>query len=238
MRLVPMVLLPSPCSAARMPPAKPRWRPPARRSARAWCARQPHPPRRGPRGAMVHASLGCPEKDTSYAQVVTEGFHVRLRVEDRTFDVRVADQRTVVCGLGTATPGAEADAATTTRLYRAARRDLAERLSVPEKEVRVDFIRPTTWPSGARAASPPRPPRRRPRPFAASPSSSRPAARPTPTCRTWRSSAPARRRRRSRGPRGGRAPPRAAATVWPSAGYRPPWRTARSSPARPAARTR
>lgn len=95
------------------------------------------------------ASLGCPEKGTSYAQVVTEGFQVRLRVEDRTFDVRVADQRTVVCGLGTATPGAEADAAATTRLYRAARRDLAERLSVPEQEVRVDFIRPTTWPSGA-----------------------------------------------------------------------------------------
>jgi hypothetical protein len=94
-------------------------------------------------------SLGCPEKDTSYAQVVTEGFHVRLRVEDRTFDVRVADQRTVVCGLGTTTPGAEADAAATTRLYRAARRDLAERLGVPEKEIRVDFIRPTTWPSGA-----------------------------------------------------------------------------------------
>jgi len=94
-------------------------------------------------------SLGCPEKGVIYAQVVTEGHRVRLRVEDRTFDVRVADGRTVVCGLGTATPGTEADAAATTRLYRAARRDLAERLGVPEKEIRVDFIRPTTWPEGA-----------------------------------------------------------------------------------------
>ncbi len=74
------------------------------------------------------ASLGCPEKGVSYAQVLTAGHQVRLRVEDRTFDVRVAAGRTVVCGLGTATPGAEADAAATTRLYRTARRDLAKRL--------------------------------------------------------------------------------------------------------------
>jgi hypothetical protein len=97
----------------------------------------------------ANASLGCPEKGMSYAQVLTEGHQVRLRVEDRTFDVRVANGRTVVCGLGTATPGAEADAAATTRLYRAARRDLAKRLGVSEKEIRVDFIRPTTWPEGA-----------------------------------------------------------------------------------------
>ena len=94
------------------------------------------------------ASLGCPEKGMSYAQVLTEGHRVRLRVEDRTFDVRVAGERTLVCGLGTATPGAEADASATTRLYRAARRDLAERLGISEKEIRVDFIRPTTWPRG------------------------------------------------------------------------------------------
>lgn len=105
------------------------------------------------------ASLGCPEKGVRYAQVVTEGHQVRLRVEDRTFDVRVAAGRTVVCGLGTASPGAEADAAATTRLYRAARRDLASRLGVPEKEIRVNLIRPTTWPEGAPdcLASPDRP---------------------------------------------------------------------------------
>jgi hypothetical protein len=95
------------------------------------------------------ASLGCPEKGKVYAQVLTEGYQVRVRFEDRTFDVRVADGRAVVCGLGHDASEAAAGAAATTRLYRMARRDLAERLHLPEKEVRVDFIRPTSWPAGA-----------------------------------------------------------------------------------------
>lgn len=43
------------------------------------------------------ASLGCPEKGHMYAQVVTRGWVVRLRVADALHEVHVAGKRTVVC---------------------------------------------------------------------------------------------------------------------------------------------
>jgi hypothetical protein len=43
------------------------------------------------------ASLGCPEKDRMYAQVVTRGWTVRLAADGRTHEVRVAGARAVIC---------------------------------------------------------------------------------------------------------------------------------------------
>ena len=92
------------------------------------------------------ASLGCPRKDTVYAQVVTEGHRVRLRVDDRILDVRVAAGRAVVCE-GSETAATQAAAAA--RLSRLARRDLAARLGVAEAAVRVDVVRPRRWSEAA-----------------------------------------------------------------------------------------
>jgi hypothetical protein len=89
-------------------------------------------------------SLGCREKGRMYAQMVVRGYRVRLRVEDRTFDVRVAGRRAVICDR--AAQEGEDGAAATTRLYRQARQDLAERLGIPETEIEVRFIRPKVWP--------------------------------------------------------------------------------------------
>jgi hypothetical protein len=89
------------------------------------------------------ASLGCPAKGTVYAQVLTEGHRVRLRVDDRIFDVRVAAGRAVVCE-GPDTVAAQA--AAVARLSRLARRDLAARLGVPEPGVQVEVVRPRAWP--------------------------------------------------------------------------------------------
>ena len=43
------------------------------------------------------ASLGCPEKDRMYAQVVTDGYKVRLKVDGRSHEVHVAGSRVVSC---------------------------------------------------------------------------------------------------------------------------------------------
>jgi hypothetical protein len=43
------------------------------------------------------ASLGCPEKDRTYAQVVTRGWTVCLEADGRTHEVRVAGRRAVIC---------------------------------------------------------------------------------------------------------------------------------------------
>jgi len=91
-------------------------------------------------------SLGCPEKGMVYAQVVTSGYRVLLRSEDKVHDVRVASGNAVVCDK--ATPRAAVQKAGTPRArasanaYQAARRELAERLGVAETEVAVRSIRP------------------------------------------------------------------------------------------------
>lgn len=43
------------------------------------------------------AALGCPEKDRMYAQVVTSGYKVVLKVEGKTHEVHVAGSRAVIC---------------------------------------------------------------------------------------------------------------------------------------------
>jgi hypothetical protein len=101
------------------------------------------------------SSLGCPVKGHVYQPVVTEGHTVHLRVDDRTFDLRVAAGRAVVCeGPG----GAAEQAVAAARLARLARRDLAVSLGLPEGEVHVEFVRPRTWTDGSLGCAPAGPP--------------------------------------------------------------------------------
>jgi hypothetical protein len=95
------------------------------------------------------ASLGCPEKDHMYAQVITPGHRVVLRAEGKAYEVHTGGGRAVLC------PPAERPAATgparpmlgvAAKLSAAARRELASRLNVPEATVTVKYLRPTTWP--------------------------------------------------------------------------------------------
>jgi hypothetical protein len=91
------------------------------------------------------AALGCPEKGMVYAQMVVPGYRLHLRVDDLTHDVHVGGGRAVVCGEPTPT-ASESTIATVVRLRDLARRDLALRLKLPEKDVQVTLVRPTTWP--------------------------------------------------------------------------------------------
>ncbi|HEY3383669.1 MAG TPA: hypothetical protein VGK32_18040 [Vicinamibacterales bacterium] len=43
------------------------------------------------------ASLGCPEKDRMFAQVLTNGFKVLFKADGKTHEVRVAGKRVVSC---------------------------------------------------------------------------------------------------------------------------------------------
>ncbi len=93
------------------------------------------------------ASLGCPEKDHMYAQVLTEGFRVVFRDGAVRYDVRVVPGRAVLC-----VPrriGAVADLRSADRVQRLARADLAKRLGVALDAVHVDFVKPTTWPDAS-----------------------------------------------------------------------------------------
>jgi hypothetical protein len=110
-----------------------------------------------------NAGLGCPQKGMVYAQVVTPGHRVRLRVGDRTYDVHVGHGRAVVCagkGRGEAREapgGAVADpyVVAAVRVSEAARAHLARRLKLAEKDVEVRFLKPTTWPDAGLGCSPP-----------------------------------------------------------------------------------
>jgi hypothetical protein len=92
------------------------------------------------------ASLGCPEKDHMYAQVLTDGFRVVLRDGSARFDVRVARGRVALCGPHPGGAVAVADLRSADRVQRLARADLAKRLGVALETVAVEFVKPRTWP--------------------------------------------------------------------------------------------
>jgi len=46
------------------------------------------------------ASLGCPQRNMNYAQVITSGYQVFVRYQDREFDVRVAGKFAQICAKG------------------------------------------------------------------------------------------------------------------------------------------
>ena len=91
-------------------------------------------------------SLGCPQPDQSYAQVLTPGHRILLRVDTRVYTVHEANGRAFVCQRKKAT------AEVTTGLEIAwgpksieARRDLAARLGVEEQQVVVSGATQTAW---------------------------------------------------------------------------------------------
>jgi hypothetical protein len=43
------------------------------------------------------SSLGCPQTGMTYLQVITPGYRVQARADNRKFDVRIAGNRAIVC---------------------------------------------------------------------------------------------------------------------------------------------
>lgn len=106
------------------------------------------------------ASLGCPEKGKLYAQVVTPGYRVLLRVGKTLHVVHVAGPSAVVCGRALAAApvqpepaqdppelfAPEPDSPAQQELVRQAREDLARRLSIAPGGVSLVKFKEVVWP--------------------------------------------------------------------------------------------
>lgn len=93
------------------------------------------------------SSLGCPQPDRAYLQVVTPGHAITLRAGGAVHVVHEANNRAFVCrqpqaGAAASPAGGELGFA---RQLQLARRDLAGRLNVAESEVRMIAATPVTF---------------------------------------------------------------------------------------------
>jgi len=87
------------------------------------------------------ASLGCPQPDMAYAQVITPGFQVLVEADGRRFDVRVAGTTGRICHRRKAATPAVEEEASPRKLAEAARQDLADRLGVHPDSITVTGLR-------------------------------------------------------------------------------------------------
>lgn len=93
------------------------------------------------------SSLGCPQPGVSYMQVITNGYVVNLSSGDRIHEVRVAGANGVICPM-TALGSARRPAHRVTNLdamEKGAIADLAGRIGVDAKEIRVAKRIPQRW---------------------------------------------------------------------------------------------
>src|SRR5262245_35318492 len=89
------------------------------------------------------ASLGCPEKGMQYAQVLTSGYRVLATIGGREYEVHVAGSRAVLCPseVSVSKPGAADRSLERVRVSDAARADLAIRLGLEPRAIKVKVIR-------------------------------------------------------------------------------------------------
>lgn len=106
-----------------------------------------------------NSSLGCPVAGEMYAQVITPGHLVRLRLSEKEYDVHVGGGRAVLCETPAGsppaarpTPGANqaaSEAELGLKMAQQARDTLASRLGLAADRVTIVSSRATTWPNAA-----------------------------------------------------------------------------------------
>lgn len=106
-----------------------------------------------------NSSLGCPVAGEMYAQVITPGHLVRLRLNEKEYDVHVGGGRALLCEtpagsptIASPKPGANqtaTEAALGLKMAQQARDTLATRLRLATDRVAIVSYRATTWPSAA-----------------------------------------------------------------------------------------
>ncbi|MCB9651831.1 MAG: hypothetical protein H6730_35320 [Deltaproteobacteria bacterium] len=97
------------------------------------------------------SSLGCPQPDRAYMQVITPGHKITLRVGKQLYFVHEANGRALVCKKQKKPQGA-VDAKLDLvwgKMALAAKQDLMTRLGVEDEKVRIASARPKTWPDAA-----------------------------------------------------------------------------------------
>jgi len=98
--------------------------------------------------AWPDAALGCPDKGQEYAQAIVPGYAIRMTVNEASHRVHVGNGRAVICDREAKDP-APKYFQIIAQVQELARRDLAERLKVALKDVRVTRLRPATWPDAS-----------------------------------------------------------------------------------------
>lgn len=95
-------------------------------------------------------SIGCPEPGQAYAQVITPGHKITLRVGDQLHFVHEANGRAAVCRRSKVDPGQlpQIDLVWG-KMALVARADLAEKLGVEERHVLVSGGESQSWDSSA-----------------------------------------------------------------------------------------
>jgi hypothetical protein len=93
------------------------------------------------------SSLGCPKPGMAYLSVVTPGHRVTLLANGKLHSVHEANNKAFVCRQARSVAGASSTGIdlTSRKQMLQARKDLAMRLNVPEADIRMGAITPTTW---------------------------------------------------------------------------------------------
>ena len=102
------------------------------------------------------SSLGCPEPDMSYLQVLTPGHRVIVEADGRRFDVRVSAGHGRICRRSKVKPPASGTTppAEVSRLIDLARQDLARHLAAESSSIRVLEIHPFSAQAVVKGCSP------------------------------------------------------------------------------------
>lgn len=92
------------------------------------------------------SSIGCPQPDQAYLDVITPGHKITLRVDKRFYTVHEANGRAFVCHRRKADPAASPQLGLEWGpMALQARRDLAATLGVAEDQIVVASAAATTW---------------------------------------------------------------------------------------------
>ena len=93
------------------------------------------------------SSIGCPQPDQAYLQVITPGHRISLRMDGQLYFVHEANGRAFVCKKTKPTVGGVTEKMELVWGLQAmqARKDLAARLGVEESLVRISFANGTTF---------------------------------------------------------------------------------------------
>lgn len=91
------------------------------------------------------SGVGCPQPDRAYLQVITPGHRVLLRAEGRLHTVHEAKGRAFICRQTQKPAGPAGGTIPFAKQMLAAQKDLAGRLGVSAREVRMAGSEPVTW---------------------------------------------------------------------------------------------
>lgn len=97
------------------------------------------------------SSLGCGKPGTMALQVLTDGYVVQLRAQNKTHRVHVAGNQAIICDrpLLSRKPGGAARARGVDTMMELARNDLAKQLGVDPAKIRIAGMKPQEWSDSA-----------------------------------------------------------------------------------------